>query len=175
MANPIDTISAKAKGIQKGIEARREGLVGVFHTLAKQHGEAGALLDRVKGDASKADSLWPKIKIALVSHEKAELQVVYPALARHNELQVFVEQHARDAQQLEDMVVRLDAMAVASPEWMSLFASLRAAVLTHASTEESEIFPEALQFIGENRAKELDDAFKSVQRDVESSLKKAIH
>jgi hypothetical protein len=175
MANPIDTAAAKAKGMQRGMEARREGLVGVFLTLAKQHGEAGALLDRVKDDPSKRESLWPKIKIALVSHEKGELKVVFPALARHIELQPYVEQHAREAKQLDDMIARLDSLAIESDEWMSVFVTLAGTVVAHAAEEDTVIFPRSLQFIGADRAKELDDAFKSAQNDVESSLKKAVH
>ena len=176
MANPIDTVAAKARGVQQGMEARREGLVGVFHTLAKQHGEAAALFDRVKNDASKRESLWPTIRLALVSHEKGELKAVYPALARHEQLQPFVEQHALEAKQLEDMIVRLDSRFIESDEeWMTLFVRLGDTVRAHAAEEENEIFPKALKFIGPDRANELDDAFKSVQKDVESAIKKAIH
>jgi hemerythrin superfamily protein len=175
MANPIDTISAKVKGAQKGMEARREGLVGVFQTLAKQHGEVAALIERVNNDTSKRDALWPKIKVMLLSHEKAELKAVYPKLARYNELQVYVEQHAQDATQLEQMIGRLDVVAIASDEWMSLFVSLGDAVLAHAGMEEAQIFPIAVQTIGEDRAKELDDDFKSAFKDIEGLLKKTVH
>ena len=117
MANPIDTLAAKVKAAQKGMEARREGLVGVFHTLAKQHGEASALIERLKNDASKRDALWPKIKLALLAHEKAELEVVYPVLADYPAMKAFVAQHAREASDLEAMILRLDDRSIVGDAW----------------------------------------------------------
>jgi hypothetical protein len=175
MANPIDIVTAKVKGAQRGMEARREGLVGVFQTLARQHGEAAALVDRVKGDPDKRGSLWPKIKIALIAHEQAELAAVYPALAHHRELQDLVERHGREARSLEDMITRLDSTTVDRDEWMSLLVSLGETVRAHAAYEEDDIFPTALEAIGAHAAKQLEDAFKAAYKDLEASLEQAVH
>jgi hemerythrin superfamily protein len=175
MANPIDVMVSKAKGMEKSMEARRDGLVGVFQTLAKQHGEAAALIDRVKEDSLKRESLWPKIKVALVSHEKGELKAVYPELAKHDALKPFVAQHAKEADELSAMIDRLDTMSMDAREWGSLFGTLASTVVAHATEEENEIFPIALNAIGVDKAKELDAAFKDAQKEVETTLKKTQH
>jgi hypothetical protein len=175
MANPIDILAAKAKGIENSMHARREGLVGVFQTLAKQHGEAGALIDKINSDAGKRESLWPKLRVALMAHEHGELEAVYPALARYPELKQFVDQHAKEANELDGMIKRLDGMSPESDEWASVFSSLGSAVVAHAGEEENEIFPVALNAIGADRAKELDRAFKEAHDRIETTAKRASH
>ena len=81
MPNRMDHAIAKTKGTVKAVKARFEGLTGVFATLAKQHGEAGSLLHAVVADRSKREELWPQIRTALLSHERAEMRVIYPSSA----------------------------------------------------------------------------------------------
>jgi Hemerythrin HHE cation binding domain len=175
MANPIDIVASKARGLVKSMEAHHNGLVGVFQTLAKQHGEAASLIERVRDDAGKAESLWPAIEIALVSHEHAELEVVYPVLDVLPSLKPLVERHAHEARELDDMIARLDRTPLASDEWMSLFDALGDAVASHAMEEEHEIFPIALAELGDDRAKQLDDRFKAAQKRIRGSLEKLQH
>ena len=97
MPNLLDTAYSKAKGVLKRVRARRDGLRGVFTTLAEQHTEVATLLDRVEADPSKRASLWPKIRIELISHERGELRVVYPVLREHVETEQLADQHDADA------------------------------------------------------------------------------
>jgi hemerythrin superfamily protein len=175
MANPIDIAVSVAKRIERSMEARRDGLVGVFQTIAGQHGEVASLIDRVKTDPRKREALWPRIRVSLLSHEKAELKVVYPVLGRYSELDQFVAQHAHEAQQLEDIITRLDAMSVQGEDWMTLFESLAELVVSHAHEEENEIFPAAINVIGQDRAKDLDDKFRSSFKDFKAAFEKVAH
>ena len=175
MTNPIDIAVSKARGIERSMEARRDGLVGVFQTIARQHGETAALMDRVKDDVRKREALWPRIKIALLSHEKSELKVVLPVLDRYGELEHFVAEHADEAQQLEDMITRLDAMPAQDAEWMSLFDALAEMVLGHANQEESEMFPAAINVIGPDRARDLDDRFRATFKEFKAAFEKVTH
>jgi Hemerythrin HHE cation binding domain len=172
MANPIDVIVAKTKGIEHSLEARHEGLVGVFLTLSKQHAEAKELMDRVNADSGKREALWPKIKVALVSHEQGELEAVYPELGKHEALKAFVAQHAVEADELSKRIDKLSVMAIDSAEWGSLFGELAASVVAHATEEENEIFPIALNEIGASVAKELDHAFKAAHKQVAARIEK---
>jgi len=172
MANPIDIAAAKAKAMEKSLDARRSGLVGVFQTLAKQHGEASALIERVKNNPDKREALWPRIRVELLSHEKAELKAVYPALGIHSDLREYVEQHGREAKELEQMIDRLETTSMDAAEWMSLFDTLGDTVLAHAHEEETEIFPSALETIGHDQAKKLDKDFAAAQKAIGSSLTK---
>ena len=159
MPNRLDSIISKAKGAVKGVEARREGLVGVFATLARQHGEVASLIERCKRDASKRDGLWPKIRTALLAHERAEMRELYPVLRSAPLTHDLAEHHDHDANRLETLIDRLDSIELASTTWGEVFEQLSTAVLRHAHEEEQQIFPVAQEAIGTERADELDAKF----------------
>ncbi|TMQ13574.1 MAG: hypothetical protein E6J90_28220 [Deltaproteobacteria bacterium] len=73
---------SKGAGKVKGVKARLDGLVGVFKTLAEQHGEVKVLLKRLQDKPEKKPELWPEIRRELLSHERGELRVVYRKLPR---------------------------------------------------------------------------------------------
>lgn len=175
MTNPIDIAVSKAKGMERAMEARRDGLVGVFQTIAGQHGEVASLIDRVKEDVRKRDALWPRIRIALLAHEQAEQKTVYMVLDRYAELEPLVAAHADDAQRLADLISRLEATDVRDEDWMSLFEGLADAVIEHANEEENDIFPAAIHTIGRDRARDLDDRFRACFKESRTTLGKLTH
>ncbi|HEX4452320.1 MAG TPA: hemerythrin domain-containing protein [Kofleriaceae bacterium] len=175
MANPIDILAAKTKGFEKSMEAHRDGLIGVFRTLAKQHGEASALIDRIKNDAGKRESLWPKLRVALMAHEHGELDAVYPALERYHALKPLAQQHGEEAKQLEATIQRLDSMTIDSDEWGSVFGTLADMITSHVAEEENEIFPVSLNAIGTDRANDLDTAFKAAHKKAEADAERTTH
>jgi Hemerythrin HHE cation binding domain len=175
MANPIDILAAKTKGLENAMEAHRNGLVGVFRTLAKQHGEAGALIDRIKNDSGKRASLWPKLRVALMAHEHGELDAVYPALERYHALKQFVQRHDDEAKQLESTIQRLDSMSIESDEWGGVFGTLADMIASHVAEEENEIFPQSQSAIGDDRARDLDDAFKAAHKKAAADAERTTH
>ena len=164
MSNRIDTVVAKGKGLIKGLRARRDGLTGVFRTLAEQHTEVATLIERLEADASKRATLWPKIRIELLSHERAELSEVYPVLREHAETTALADRHEAEAQELEDLIYELDDEDIESEDWGAVFDQLAGTVLDHAEEEEKLIFPVAQRVIGEMRAKELVEPFLTAKR-----------
>lgn len=170
MPSQFDTIIAKGSGLVKGLEARMHGLVGVFKALAEQHGEAGALLKRVASDDGKRAELWPKIRQALTSHEKAELRELYPVLHERAETRALAQQHDHEAGLLSTLVDRIDATAMSSPEWSRLFAQLVEMVEHHVREEEDAIFPRAQDVLGVERAKELEPRLVAAQKQIAASV-----
>lgn len=169
MPNRIDELIAKTKGAAKAVKARVDGLTGVFATLAKQHTEVGSLMDNVKIDASKRAELWPKIRSSLLTHERAEMRVLYPELRMHDSLRALANSHDAEAQELERMIHDLDQVEIASDTWRNLFDRLADTVGRHAREEEADIFPKGQQALGKDRAKELDSKFLATQKSLEHS------
>lgn len=169
MANRIDQAIAKTRGAAKGVKARVDGLVGVFATLAKQHGEAASLLDAVRHDRDKRSELWPKIRLALLTHERAEMRVLYPELRMRDQLRAMANRHDAEGDELERMIHDLDEVEMTTDTWGNLFDRLADTVVRHAKDEETEIFPMAQRVIGKDRAKELDAKFQNAQRSLEHS------
>lgn len=161
MANRMDHVIAKSAGAAKGMKARIEGLHGVFATLATQHGEAGQLIKTIQANDKKRADLWPDLRAALIAHERGEVRSVYPELMRLPETRAFAEQHDREANQLEQLIQRLDATEITSAAWGKLFDELAAKVTDHVQEEEGTIFPAAQDALGATRTKELDAKFKA--------------
>lgn len=170
MANPIDMLLSKGKGKIKAMKARLEGIVGVFKTLTEQHGEVEALLGSVRHDADKRQDLWPKIRTELLSHERAEVQEVFPVLRAHEPTRSLADQHDAEARELEQLIYQLDATDICSDAWGKLFERLADTVEAHANEEETEIFPIAQCVIGAARAKQLDQSFLAAQQRIAASL-----
>jgi len=147
-----------------------EGLHGVFATLAKQHAEVSALMARVESDTDKRTELWPVIRAALVSHEKAELRVVYPELRLNPATRGLADQHEDDAKELESMIDDLDATTLDANMWMGKFKILSSMVRDHAKLEEKDIFPHAQDVIGKIRTKALDDEFLAAKKQIEQAV-----
>jgi Hemerythrin HHE cation binding domain len=171
MPNRTDSMISQTVGKAKAVKARMSGLVGVFQRLAEQHGEVASLLKRIKADGDKRTTLWPEVRIELLSHERGELNEVYPAIAVHPEGKPLVDQHAAEAAQLETMIERLDALASSTEAWGALFDKLVATVTAHASEEESQIFPAAQDLIGADRARDLEDIFLAAKERIASDLR----
>ncbi|MEO6772914.1 MAG: hemerythrin domain-containing protein [Kofleriaceae bacterium] len=165
----MDHVVAKTKGTAKAVKARVEGLTGVFAMLAKQHGEAGSLLHAVVADRGKREQLWPQIRVALLTHERAEMRVLYPALRMHDELRALSNRHDAEASELERMIHDLDEVDITSDTFGNLFERLADTVEHHAHEEEQDFFPRAQRVIGKDRAKELEPKFVATQKSLEHS------
>jgi hemerythrin superfamily protein len=168
MANPMDQLISKGAGKVHQIKARANGLIGVFSALAEQHGEAGALLKRLKADPSKRADLWPTIRAALTSHEQGELREVYPVFREYGELWSIADHHEREASQLSATIAQIDALGAETTEFVPLLYKLIRLVEAHVVEEEEKIFPMALQVIGDARARALEPRFLATAKQIKT-------
>jgi len=169
MPSRMDEMISKGAGAAKSVKARFEGLVGVFRTLAKQHGEVAAMLKRLQGKPEKRAELWPEIRKELLSHEQAEMRELYPVLRQFGETRELAERHDREAQQMEQLIQSLDSVADATL-WQTRFDQLVEAVMHHADEEEQEIFPTAQAVMGEETAKVLDQKFLATKAQIANAV-----
>ena len=167
MPNRVDTMLSKGMGKAK---ARLKGLHGVFRTIAEQHGEVTALLERAKSSNEKFTELWPTIRRELMSHEKAEMREVFPALRAHPETRELADHHDLEAGDLETLILQIDALAVDAPNRKEMFQKLIDMVLDHAKEEENEIFPKAEKVLGRDTAEALDDQFLVAKEQVAEAV-----
>lgn len=130
----------------------RTELVGVFETLAAQHDEVSALLERAKQSDAAFVELWPTIRSELRSHEMGELREVYPAIRSYPETRDLADHHDAEATELEQLVATVDALPAAAPQRREVFQQLIDTVLHHAREEETSIFPQAQSVMGEAAA-----------------------
>ena len=164
MPSRTDQIISKTKGALKAVKATARGLGGVFRTLMVQHGEAAALLQRAKASPTKRIELWPDIRRELLSHERAEIRVLYPALRDHPETRALADHHDREASELEALVERMHHVDPRSSVWADLLDDLIELVQHHVSEEESEIFPRGHEALGAARSRALEDVFMAAKK-----------
>jgi len=157
MANSIEQLETKAVGTAHAIKAGFNGLRGVFLHLAEEHGEVSALIKRVakSSEESVRREHYPRIRSELLSHERAELTEVYTELSKYPETRGVALAHNQEAEQLEEVIARLDALDYASPDWSLAFERLVSLVQNHVREEEEEFFPRAQQVLSEDESKSL--------------------
>jgi hemerythrin superfamily protein len=107
--------------------------------------------------------------MALLTHERAEMRVIYPELRMRDQLRALANHHDAEGDALERMIHDLEEVDMSSDTWGNLFERLADTVAHHAKEEETEIFPLAQRVIGKDRAKELDAKFQNAQRSLEHS------
>jgi hemerythrin superfamily protein len=110
--------------------------------LKEQHQQVKGLLERVaeaRGDErSKA---FTALRRTMAVHETAEEEIIHPAAKRNlpNGASI-VEARLREEREAKKALTELEAMDVDSAEFDAKFATLHAAVLAHAESEEREEF-----------------------------------
>jgi hemerythrin superfamily protein len=116
----------------------------LIQLLLQDHQEAKQMLERFDTlPASKRDEGFCELTHTLVRHEVAEEEVVYPQLRRYVDggddlADMRIAEQAKAEQLLADM----EKAGVDSPEFPSMFTTLRSEVLAHAEAEEHSVFPE---------------------------------
>lgn len=165
MSHSIQKVAAKIAGKTAGVEARVQGLTGVFAKLAEQHHEAVTLLSIAAStdDLATRSALWRQIREALLSHEQAELLELYPVLEGYRTTREIAHRHALQASELEDLVFQMDDVEVQSDSWRPALERLIAHVKEHVAKEEGEFFPRAQQALGEYRVRKLEATFLRAQ------------
>jgi hypothetical protein len=166
MPNPIEKMTAKGAAKVAAVGARAKGLTGVFNKLAEQHKEAAVLLKRAEGtdDPAKRADLWTTIRRELLSHERAELATVYPALKNEAATRDIPQHHNEDVPELEAAIREVDRAGFDSPNWKPLIVRLRALVVEHAEEEEIEFFPRAEEALGKEATAELEGRFLDAKK-----------
>jgi hemerythrin HHE cation binding domain-containing protein len=166
MPNPVENIVAKGAAKAAAVGARAKGLTGVFNKLAEQHKEAAILLQRAGStdDLAKRQDLWMTLRRELLSHERGEASVVYPALAGHAATRSIAQQHDAEVPTLEATIAEIDVVGCESRDWASLIARLTKLIEHHADEEENEFFPRAIEALGKDAAAALEGPFMDAKK-----------
>jgi hypothetical protein len=167
MPNQLENIASGAMGAAKAIQAKIEGLTGVFAHLAREHGEVSTMLQRVKvsSDLRVREEFFPKIRSELLAHERAEQIVVYPAFRARPELESFAEAHEVEAEQLEQQVALVTETEYEDPYWPPRFAALVDQVSEHVKEEEDTLFRAANRVIGREESEWMMARYQAVKAD----------
>jgi len=172
MSNTIEQLSAKAVGTVKAVKAGFNGLRGVFLHLAEEHGEVGAMMKQLRKtkDLETRRTRFAQVRAELLSHERAEIAEVYPALTHHDSTRELIVLHNQEAAQLENAIRSVDASDPGSDAWALAFERLFALVQQHVEEEEREFFPKAQAAIGEEKTEALLSRYEAAKNSAMQQL-----
>jgi hypothetical protein len=172
MPNRIEEAVTKGAGKVKAATARVKGLKGIFNHLAEEHAQAGALLKMAlsASDADKQQDLWSELRLELLSHERAEVAEVYPALERFPKMRSMLETHEAEAQKLEAAIAELDRTPYATETWHRRLHSLEQLINKHVDEEENEFFPAAQEQLDQSTVADLEPRFERAKQAAKTGL-----
>lgn len=161
-------ISKSAMGKEKEIKVTLEGLTGIFQTLAREHGEASALLRRAAKSSNAAEwrETFPKARTQLIAHERGELAVLYPKLLAREDTRGLAEDHNQEAKEMESLLDELSASDFDDGERPTRVQKLISLVEHHTSEEESDYFPKAQSALGKETAEGLESTYTSKKKEI---------
>jgi hypothetical protein len=168
----MEEFGEKGLGKARGLKAAVKGLRGVFRTLAEEHGEVSAILNRAKAakEPEKRLDLWSKVRMELLSHERGETNVVYPEFKKNAQLAHIADEHEKEASDIEARIKELDGIDTASEIWDAKLDDLIKLVKQHVDEEENGYFPEAMNVLGKDEAEELNGRFIAAKEAAQEQL-----
>jgi hypothetical protein len=171
-AHAAPSLAAKTAVVIKSVTARAQGLRGVFLTLAQQHAEAAALLAALEStlEPHARRESWTRLRVALLSHERAECEVVYPTLLRFGLTHQLARAHEHAAGELEELIGTVERLDVRDARFLREVAMLAGYVRGHAEEEENVWFPAAQAILTDGRLEQLDATFLETQGLVRAEL-----
>lgn len=137
------------KSLMQGIEAS----YGNWDDMLKaEHDATIMIFDKLyetsEAQTTKRKMLFVQLKHALSKHAHEEENVVYPAM-RQNGLGEEADHLNRDHGYVKQFLFELGAIKPSDPAWMPKLREFRAQLEEHVREEETELFPQLREKLGE--------------------------
>jgi hemerythrin superfamily protein len=136
----------------------------LIQLLLADHKEAETLLGKVGQSSVDQSNLFDELVRALVAHEVAEEEVVYPAVRSSvPNGDKLAEARIAEQQKAEELLKKMEDMDRNSSEFGTSMSTLRDEVLAHAKSEEQEVFPKLRQSVTDERRNQLGTAYEAAK------------
>ena len=132
--------------------------------LRDQHDTVRELFARVASSTGdqRRETFEPLVRLLAV-HETAEEMVVYPTIRRTSEGEAIAEARLQEEDEAKKQLAELEKLDVSSAEFDTLFATIRAAVESHAEAEEREVFPLLERITDDEQLQRLGSALRAAE------------
>lgn len=129
----------------------------LWELITNDHANIDEMFREVLGavEASDRDRRFDQLKHDLERHTRAEEDVFYPALERHEATRRFIVKARREHAEVKRMVEQLAQGRKDSEDWTRRFEQLQQRVRHHVQEEEGEIIPAAQSVLDARQANEL--------------------
>jgi hemerythrin-like domain-containing protein len=127
--------------------------------LEKDHRRFEQLLEEGEGTTARArkrrNDVLSTLAAEIVTHERKEEQVLYPALKRHREARDIVLEGYQEHHVADVLVGELKNMDPADERWGAKFKVLKESLEHHIEEEEGHMFRTARSVLGRDRLEQL--------------------
>jgi hemerythrin superfamily protein len=122
--------------------------------LKQDHREVESMIAELEGAGSEGGAAYvntfQQLKQALTLHTQIEEQLLYPALEDFEETTDLVEESYDEHDEVDQILNDMTGLNPADEEFQELLAQLKDSIEQHVEEEESELFPQAEELLGED-------------------------
>jgi hemerythrin superfamily protein len=121
--------------------------MSIFDALKKDHDQIKGMIIQIEEKMGIGDieNLFEEFKATVLIHSRAEEDSFYSELEEHQEVEL--------------MLGELDPGDAAAQEWRDTFSQIKADLLEHIHTEETELFRQAASLLAEDDLERLANSF----------------
>ena len=119
--------------------------------LTIDHREALGMIEEiqnVRNNTTSHQRTFEQLKAALELHMRAEEEIFYPALAEHEDFDGLLEENIPEHELVRDMLAQMSDLQPNDAIFQETLVEMRAALEMHITTEEDDLFPDALHTFG---------------------------
>lgn len=123
--------------------------------LKQDHREVESMIAELEGASGESGggasylNTFQQLKQALTLHTHAEEQLLYPALENFDETSDLIEESYDEHDEVDLILNDMTGLNPGDEEFQELLAQLKDSINDHVEEEESELFPQAEQLLGE--------------------------
>jgi iron-sulfur cluster repair protein YtfE (RIC family) len=126
--------------------------------LTMDHREALALVEEiqnVRNNASSHNETFEQLRAALELHMQEEEEIFYPALAQHEDFSDIMEENVPEHEMVRQMLVQMSELQPNDAVFQETLLEMKTALEAHMTSEEEDLFPDAIEALGEEVISEL--------------------
>jgi len=126
--------------------------------LTMDHREALALVEEiqnVRNNASSHNETFEQLRAALELHMQEEEEIFYPALAQHEDFSDIMEENVPEHEMVRQMLVQMSELQPNNAVFQETLLEMKTALEAHMTSEEEDLFPDAIEALGEDVISEL--------------------
>lgn len=102
-------------------------------------------------------NMFGEFRDALTQHTKLEEQILYPELAGFPEIRLLVDESYQEHKRIREVLAKMESLRKEQhcDRWDDTLKELQQNLKRHLAREEDELFPKAVQLLGEVRVESL--------------------
>jgi hemerythrin superfamily protein len=136
---------------------------GIVAAVQQVHEQIKSLLNEVASGGTRKGDAFETLAATAAAHEAAEQKVVHPLTQRAEGGKTIAADRISEEHDGEAVLEQLKALGVDDPQFDELFSKFRAAVLEHATNEETEEHPILERTLSAEASRQAADEFRAAQ------------